>query len=211
VKLGQIAMTTKRTMQIPRSRGDDVCRFVMLGIVFFFTLLAIANLWLGIGLIAPLLWLALLVSVVWSIARQKGGMRPFFVALLGSLLGRRFAELESAGTQSREICFGFQLLGHRFIQMRIPIDKIESVEWSTGQSTHLAGRDMNDWQVWVWFGHFDPLRTTLRQVLYGIGPAGPKERTEALGLAFIEFLNQAGLPFIQSKATSFARQKPVKG
>lgn len=146
-------------------------------------------------------------------------MRPFLISLMGDLFGRRYAEWSPAEAQPNCIRFGFQLFSRRFVQKSIRIDRIESVEWHTGQATDMAGRDMNDWHIWVWFNHGGPAHTESwrrgrrkpDQDLYGVGPADLKERTEALGLSFVSFLRSAGADLIQGDISScFVRAPGVE-
>lgn len=163
------------------------------------------------ALIPSLIWLALIASYVWS----TGGLRSFLLGQLG-LFGQHFFEWGPPDGEPRDVRFGFQLLGHRFLEKRIPLDKIESVEWCTGQATDIAGREMNDWQVWVWFDHDDPKRGEAQrkrryrkpdQDLYGVDPSGPRDRTEALCLSLVSLLRRAGVDLIQgASATCFVRQ-----
>jgi hypothetical protein len=197
-------------MPIPKSRADVIFRFLLIAVVVSFTLLAVVNLCGGVGLIASFIWLTLVTSTIWSASRREGGLRKFLISQIGDVFGRHFVEWDSIDAQRSDIHFGFELFGHRFLQKSILLDKIQSVEWSTGQATSMAGRDMNDWTVWVWFDRDDPVRAEAQrkcrlkpdQDLYGVGPADGKERTEALGLSFISFLRSAGLDLIQSATTT---------
>ena len=197
-------MATYHELLIPKSRSEVVFQFVITVIVVSFAILAVVNLSSGVALIASFIWLAFVTAMVWSSSRREGGMSPFLINLTGDLFGRRFAEWSSADAQPKCIRFGFQLFGRRFVQKSIRIDKIESVEWHTGQATAMAGRDMNDWHIWVWFSHGDSARTEARQKwhrkpdqdLYGVGPADRKERTEALALSFVSFLRSAGTDLV---------------
>jgi hypothetical protein len=206
-------------MLIPKSRSEVVVQFVISVIVVFFALLAVVNLCSGVALIASFIWLAFVATIIWSSSRRQGGIRPFLISLMGDLVGRRFAEWNPAEAQPKWIRFGFQLLSHRFVQKSIRIDRIESVEWHTGQATDMAGRDMNDWHIWVWFSQDDLARTEARrkwhrkpdQDLYGVGPADRKERTEALGLSFVSFLRSAGADLVQGGITTcFVRAPGVE-
>jgi hypothetical protein len=205
-----IEMSSHPEMPIPKPRVEVIFLFVITGVVLFFVLLAIANLCRGEGLIASVLWLALVTAMIWSGARDEGGLRAFLIARMGDLFGSRFVECEPVEVGQNQIRFGFQLLGRRFVQKSIRLDKIESVEWKTGQLSGMSGRDMGDWQVWVWFDHDDPARAEARrkwhrkpeQDLYGVGPSGRKRRTEALGLSFVSFLRSAGADLVPGPTTT---------
>jgi len=197
-------------MPIPKSRSEVVIEFVVIGTVVGFALLAVVNLCSGVALIASFIWLTFVTAMIWSSCRREGGVRPFIISMMGDLFGRCFAEWSPAEEQPKCIRFGFQLFRRRFVQQSIRIDRIESVEWHTGQATDMAKRDMNDWHVWVWFSHDDPSRTEARrkwhrkpdQDLYGVGPTDRKERTEALGLSFVSFLRSAGADLVQGAITT---------
>jgi len=196
-------MPSSREMPIPKSRSEAVFQWVITAIVVCFALLAVINLYSGQAPIASVLWLAFVVAMLWSSARAAGGRRRFLINLMGDLLGRRFAEWHPAEAEPRWVHFGFQLFNRRFVQKSIRIDSIESVVWNTGQASHMAGREMNDWHIWIWLDD-DPARTG--QQHYGVGPAGRKERTEALGLSFISFLRSAGADLVQGEIpTCFVR------
>jgi hypothetical protein len=203
-------MSSHHEVPIPKSRADVIFQSMVIAVVVIFTVVAVVNLCGGVGLVASVIWLALVTAVIWSASRQEGGLRKFLVSQMGDLFGRRFVEWDSVDARCNDIHFGFQLCGRRFVQKSIPRERIQSVEWTTGQATHMAGRDMNDWTVWVWFDRDDPIRAEAQrkwhrrpdQDLYGVGPADRKERTEALGLSFISFLRTAGLDLIQSATTT---------
>ena len=200
-------MASNAEMTIPRESG--LFHLVMYTIVAGFLLLAVYALVNRIALIAPCLWLAFVSMTVRSNCRAEGGIRPFLVNCLGNVTGRRFAAIGAPG----EIQFGYRLLGRRFIQERIALGKIESVEWSPGQASSMAGRDMNDWHVVLWFHHDDPARSQRRQRLRKpdqdpciIGPSRRKEETAALGLGIVAFLQSAGVTLVPGeKETGFVR------
>lgn len=201
----------EREMPIPKSRGEVIFQSVITVVVVFFALLAMVNLCSGVGLIASIIWLALVTMMIWTTSKRDGGLRRFLINRMGELFGSRFVESYLADAQPGAIGFGFQLLGHRFIQQCIPLDRIESVEWNTGQATDMAGRDMNDWRVWIWYDHNDPTKAEEKrkwrhpkaeQDLYGVGPSTRKDRAEVLGLSLVAFLRNAGADLIQGTTTT---------
>lgn len=171
-------------------------QFVISTIVVFFGLLGLVNLFLWIAPIPSLLWLAFLTVSITPAAKQAGGLRPFVINHIGDLFGHKFVERDPSDTHPKCIRFGFQLFGHRFIQKCVALQKIESVTWHTGQASSMAGRDMNDWMVWMYFDGGDQKSN---HSFYGVGPAVRKDRTEALGLAFVSFLKDAGVDLIQGE------------
>ena len=208
-------MPSNQEMTIPKSRAEVIFRFAITAFVVFFVLLAIVNFCSGLALIASSVWLALITWIIWEESRKEGGFRGFLISQMGDLFGRRFTKLSPADAQPKDVCFGFDLLGHRFIQQCFPVDSIESVEWRPGQATGMAGRDMNDWTVFIWFDHHDPATSEKRrkyrkphQKIYRVGPSTRKERTEALGLSLVAFLRNAGADLVPADITAcFARRE----
>ncbi len=49
------------------------------------------------------------------------------------------------------IGFGYELFGRPFYYLRVEREWVVSVEMNTGQASHFAGRDMDDWQVALWY------------------------------------------------------------
>ncbi len=206
-------------MTIPRSRSDDIFTifFTVIStiVVTFFVVFALIDICHGESLIASSLWLALVaLKIRWAL-QHDGGLRKLLINMLGDMGGRRFAEVGLAETQSPVIHFGFHLFGRCFIQKTIYLHDIESVEWNTGQGTYLAGRDMNDWHVVIWFDHHDPKKSEQKstswkadQDLYLVGLSGHKDKTEAFGLSLVAFLREAGAALIPSPMpTRFIRRQ----
>jgi hypothetical protein len=216
-----IRTTSNHVLPIPNSRTEVTLQFAATLIVVVFTLLGFVNVCSGVALVPSLIWLALVTAMVWSSSREQGGLRRFLITLLGSLFGQRFVESDTSGAPPGDIHFGFDLFGRRFIQKCIAMERIESVEWSTGQATAMAGRDMNDWHVFVWFDHRDPTTAETKrkwgarrpeQDIYGVGSPARKARTEALGMAFIAFLREAGVDLVQGETpTCFVRRTTESG
>jgi hypothetical protein len=169
-------------------------------------------------MIASVIWLALVTTMLWTPSKRAGGLRRFLTNCLGELFGRNFVEAVSLDAPAKEIRFGYELFGHRFIQRSVAIDKIESIECKTGQATDMAGRDMNDWSVCLWFDHGDPVKSEKKrksriwrkpdQNIYTVGPARRKEITEIFGLSFVAFLRAAGAQLSGGEKSSyFVRSK----
>ena len=215
-------------MTIPRSRGTAVFG---LGVVAFTVLSVVVaaaapviSLWLAapyfwLGLAASLLWLFLVAKNLWYSCKSAGGFRRYVIDILAELCGRLFAEISSAPPQALEL--GVYLVGRRFVQRAILLESIETIKWNTGQATSMAGRDANDWQVWVWFDHADPAKSEKErriglgkpdQDLYGVGPATRKRHTEALGLSLVAFLQAAGADLVDGPTpNSFVRRQADEG
>jgi hypothetical protein len=191
-------------MPIPKVRSEAVFQCVIFSVVACFTFIASINLSRGEALIASIIWIALVTVATWTACKEAGGWRGFLINHLGDVLGQRFIE-----SVPGSIRFGFQCLGHRFIQRSIPLDKVKAVEWTAGQATSMAKRDMNDWTVWLWFEHGNAAKTEAmrkwpgrnpEQDLCGIGPSDRKKRSEMLGLSVVGFLREAGVDLVQDSA-----------
>ena len=204
-------------MTIQRSRDADAFSVVLALIAFVFVLLALYNVFTGVALVASSLWLAFVTLQIWWTYQEDGGFRQFLINRLGGLSGQQIVEVDLANVQPRSLHFGFELHGRCFIQRTIPLDGVQSVKWSTGQATDLAGRDMNDWHVWLRFNRDEPAKTEKRRTprkrdldLYGIGSPAHKDKTEALGLSVVAFLRDAGIDLIPRKnLTRYVRRSDV--
>ncbi len=217
-----------KTMTIPRPHSDTLFNFIGIMLVALSFLVAVAapcvSLWLAapyfwLGLAASLLWLGLVGQMTWNSCKDAGGLRRYVIDIVAGVYGRLFAEITTASPQALEL--GVYLAGRRFVQQTIPLGSVEAVEWNTGQATSMAGHDMNDWQVWVWFDHADPAKSEkerrigLRkpdQDLYGVGPATRKHHTEALGLSLVAFLLASGADLVNGPTPeSFVRRQADEG
>ncbi len=199
-------------MTIPRPRRDAAFEFAGIALVVLSVVVAMAAPAVSLRLAAPYFWLGLAASLLWlslvafftlQSCKDAGGLRRYAIDIAAGLCGRLFAEINTAPPQALEL--GVYLFGRRFVQQIILLDSIESVEWNTGQATSMAGHDMNDWHVCVWFDHNNlaksekERRIGLRkpeQDIHIIGPSGPKAKTEALGLALVAFLRAAGADLV---------------
>jgi len=188
-------MPSHLEMLIPKSLAEVIFQSVMTLIIVIFALLAVVNLCLWMAVIPSLIWLAFVIMCIKSSAQQDGGLRPFLINVMGDLFGKKFVEWNPNDPQPQCVRFGFQLLGRRFIQKSFQINKIESVSWHTGQASSMAGRELNDWKVWM---YCDSGVQKPDHINYGIGPAMRKSRTEALGLSLISFLRNAGVDLVQA-------------
>ncbi len=194
-----------REMTVPKTLSAITWEFALTAFVGFFVALAVVDLFVGIAIIPAVLWLAFVVAAVGASCRRDGGLRRYLVNRMGEMVGRKFVEYSSNNVPAPEIRLGVQFRGHRLIQEHVPIDKIESVEWVPGQATWMAGRDMKDWHVCLWFDHCDPIkssrRTCLRkpdQDLFVVGPSTHKEKTAAFGLELVGFLREVGVELVPS-------------
>ncbi len=192
-------------MVIPKSRSGTVLYWIMTSIVVFFVLLSVANLICGVSMVASGLWIVFVTFMVRSSVREAHGVHRYLTNLLGGLAGRQFVESAPEAEPAKEVRFGFLLFGHRFIRETVALDRIESVEWSTGQATSMAGHDMNDWSICLWYvldeatSKSRPPNRTKNRWLVIVGPARRKQETEALGLSFVTFLRNVGVALIEGE------------
>lgn len=199
-------MTDVQEMTIPVSHGERRWELSISMIVVVFVALAIWNLSQGTAIVASCLWLAIVGVGVWTACADAKGIRNFTADRLATLSRRRFARV--AG---HEIEFTARLFGMHILQKRIDCERIRSVEWSPGQATSLAGRDMNDWSVCLWYDHQDKLATEKRrkwskrpeQDVYTVGPSRRRDDTAAFGNQFVGFLRRAGVALSQIDRNSF--------
>ena len=201
---------------IPKSGTEVAFQFMITLMIAIFVVIAILDIILGVAFIASCIWLILIIILVCSQSQKQGNFHRFLLNCLGNIFGRQFAEISSQNSPQNEINFGYVLLGRRFVNQSIRIDRIESVEWSTGQATDLAGRDMNDWQVLLWYDHFDTAKSEKQrkwhrkpnQDIYAVGPSTHKDKIEAFGMEFVTFLQDAGAHLVQTERSNcFIRNK----
>ena len=198
-------MTTRLEMPIPRSLGETIFVWVITVGVVGFSIQALLNLLSGEDVVASWVWSSLWFAVViwqtWQSIIYEGGIRKFAINYLGGLAGKHFAEIAPFCGQPTEIWFGFQLFRHRLVQQKVSLEKVESVKWNPGQATAMTGRDKKDWQVCLWFKHDGPSKSKWQKPddVYIVGPSRRKEATEVLGLAFVDFLCNAGVPLVRGK------------
>ena len=180
-------------MPIPKSLAEVIFQFVGTCVVSFFALLAVVNLCLWWAVIPSLIWLFIVMAMIRSSSQRDGGLLPFLINVIGELFGKKFAEWNPNDPQPRCIRFGVQCFSRRFIQKSFQLNKIESVSWHTGQASSMAGREVNDWKVWI---YLDSGIQKPDHIHYGVGPAWRKRRSEALGLSLVSFLRNAGVDLV---------------
>lgn len=184
-------MAEQVEMAVPKWSTDIVISIFISTILVLATLIALVNLALRAEFIASCIWLAIMAWGLWSVRKTV------VVDVLG-VLGKHFVQAAPHDDGSVEIRLGFRLVGHTFITFKVPLEKIESVEWQPGQAP-------NFWHVFVWFDHDDPEKSERKaglrkpdQDVYCVGPSSRRRRTEAIGLAFVDFLRQAGATLVRA-------------
>jgi len=196
-------------MTIPSSRGETLWTGFLSLIVVVFAILAVLNLANRVAIIPSVIWLLIVSWILWSGWRDAGGIRRCFCDWIAIFAGRRFAMSANDDAGQPSVRFGYELFGRRFYERTIPLYRIESVEWSPGQATSMAGHDMKDWSVALWYDHGDPEKSKKHHMLrkpdqdvYIVGPSRPKEDTAALGEDFLSFLRAIGSTLLRGDTDS---------
>ena len=201
--------TTVARMDIPRSSGA-VFFIVSSTFLGFFVAVALSNL---VGYESVPLY-AIVLSVLWLLMVASGlsvsilddrGLRLFIINRLADLSAHQFVEIIPQHGDDLTVRFGFTLFGRDFNHLQIRRAKLASVEWSPGQATSLAGHDMNDWDVSVWYDCKGSKRwfsasDYREEAVHGVGPAGQKHEAAALGAALVDFFRSAGIELHPTKS-----------
>lgn len=200
-------------MSIPSLRtGIPMFIFTVLvsSFVLFFVAVSIVNLYFYyamafLQILGSITWLAVVLMLVWAFIYYEGGIVQNTVVYLGHYSRQQFIEAITLEGDGVTLCYGYRLFGRKLYYLRVETSAIVSVDWSTGQATHMAGRDMNDWSIWMWYFNADnPDRSTdlgLRRNhdLYMVGPTRSRDKTELLGHQFVEFLRTIGLDMVATE------------
>ena len=156
------------------------------------------------GVIASGIFLLLVFAITFSACKSAGGIIQFLVNRLGEFACRQFVRIERHDEKNTAVCFGYWIMKQRFYNLKIDIAQIESIGWHSGQGTAMAGRDMDDWRVVIFY---DLPNTQLKtgkalaswtQGVYTVGRTGPKDEVVKFGLAFVPFICRAGAALKQS-------------
>jgi hypothetical protein len=171
------------------------------------------TLWLAIGnLLHPhgLRWIALACSATWvlivtgvfaGLCYDAGGVRQQFIRMLGALSSRQFVRIELSASGEPVLCLGYSIVGKNFYYRKVRLDGITGVSWNAGQGSHRVGKDLDDWNVAVWY-ESAAAQTKLspwhrdREELDIVGMDGPKESIEQLGRSLVDFLCAAGIELV---------------
>lgn len=153
--------------------------------------------WGAIAVAILLLW----VAGVWIRygIRDEGNARRWLMGLLGMLSFRHFVEVDAVGPRAGTVCFCFMLCGRRFCRLQMSPGAIRYVNWRPGQATGRAGRDKQDWRIYVEYRLGDsPVDDAAprprRLQCLAVGRIGPQRRIEPVGHALVAFLQAAGAP-----------------
>jgi len=153
---------------------------------------------------ASLLWMIFVTLMLAGSCYYKGGFERVRVSVLAHFSRQWFVRIEQGSNEQPLACFGFNLWGKRYYQFKVCLDGITKVDWSAGQATHLASRDVNDWSTWVWYD-IDQVELADKpagkddQWLYQVmGSSGNRDVAEAMGQKLVEFLRDAGADLIEA-------------
>jgi hypothetical protein len=193
-------MEERMELAMPKRWGGFIFSLVIFIIAAFSTAVAVLELLFRVALVLPLVWLAIVVLLTWSAWEAEGGFLEWLVRFLGSFAGRQFVASGRQHAGNIEIQFGYYLFGRRLHYFKVPLNKIETIEWSPAQNPSY-------WIVCVWFDHDDPKKSLARQKwarkpdqdVYCVEPYGSKAETEALGRRIIDFLSRAGAKLLPGK------------
>ncbi len=123
---------------------------------------------------------------------------------LADISAHQFVETIPRHRDDLMVRLGFTLFGRDFNHLQIRGAELTSVEWRSGQTTSLAGRDMDDWFVFVWYSRKGYKRWTSASSYreedgHAVGLAGPKHEAAALGTSLVDFFRSAGIELHPTK------------
>ena len=204
-------------MDIP-PRGGAVSTAVFSAVIAFFVAVALFDLYNCtvfplFASILSIVWLLLVVAGILSAIHVDGGVRRYLINLLAVFSSHHFVEIVSGSDDQLTVNFAFTSRKTCYLHFTISSSVITSVQWGTGQATSLAGRDMNDGHVVLWYHCQGSKRWTrsgwLEEAPYLFGTTGPKKEIAAFGRAFVQFLRSAGIQLHPTKDECvFSAQAP---
>jgi len=200
-------------MRIPVCPTQRIVAIILWIVIVTSIPLAILNVyfWASIPIIstvASVLWLIVMSIMISHLLRN----RQVLIESVAELSHRQFVVAVNSA-KGLVICFGYYFWGMRFHIVEIPVDTIESLKWSKGQASSMAGHDANDWTITLWhhpqvrrYPSFPGMRAAEP---YCFGPPRPRQVTEALGHEFRNFLKSVGIQLHPTKnETEFWRVVP---
>lgn len=194
-------LSSFKELRVPQRNGSAAA-IIGYSFLLFFSYLAIRNLFLIQQLslllrMASLLWLLLvLTGAILSIV-YDGGISQFLINRLGAFSNHQVVRASPDGS-AETISFGFLMFGRFLSYLVVDVRAISSIGWNSGQGTAMAGRDLNDWTVVIWY-HSARRRNTrpypgMRdEEVFVIGESGTKASAEAFGSKLVEFLMSVGI------------------
>ena len=176
-------------LHIPH-RGNAVVATIGYSFVFICSVAAACNLVFIqyipiVAMIASVLWLLLVSVVVVDNIRDEGGSRQYIINRLGLYSARHFVRA-TPEHDAQTISVGYLMFGRFLTYLIVDVNAISSIDWSAGQATAMAGRDMSDWHVALWYHHPDgpqrkPFPGVRQEDVFLIGPSGSRAIVEAFG------------------------------
>jgi hypothetical protein len=185
---------------VKRSRGGPIAATIGTIVVALSVTFAIQNLINRIALIPSILWLTLLTLALISSLREAGFV-SFCRGIVIAFCRRQFLEVKSSSERKRlEIgskAFAFDLVEHR-----IAADDLVELTWRPGQGSDMAGRDVGDWSLFLWYRHGDQALAALQkrrlhprpeERVVVIGTPQARETAEQLARDVWKFLSESGV------------------
>lgn len=186
---------------IPHS-GDTIAATVGYAIGLLLFMVAAGNLVYATrisitAIVASVLWIGLMVVVItWNIW-EAGGVRHYLINCLGNYSHRHFVRANPPTGKAETVLIGYSLLGRDWICLEVDSKAISTIEWCAGQGSALSGRDLNDWNVVLWYhpprGKKIRYPSIRQEELFIVGPFGPRSTVEEFGKQLVEFLIGAGV------------------
>ena len=183
-----------------KSRSVPIIATIGTAVVASSLWLAVENLLHRTAVAPSALWLFLIAFVVISNIRNSG-LRAFVAACAGAF-SRQQVLIVNASDDCSILQVGFRLFGFNIVEHRLLAEDLVSIRCSRGQASDLAGRDVNDWSVILWYRHHDRKIQAIQQQFGAprpgqsplvIGPPRKKTLTEPLARRVICFLNESGI------------------
>ena len=153
---------------------------------------------------------AIILSIVWLLIvgigsgfsiEDNGGFGFAILEFLSGFSSRQFIEVIHIKYGNPLVSFRFELLFRSLTRLKLRSEVISSIEWSSGQATSLAGQDMNDWNVVLWYdrGSRKHRSGAPKRELFIVGPSGPKDDAVALGESLVQFLRSNGIDLLATE------------
>lgn len=190
--------------------GATVGMVVLTAFLLSSIYLAIYNLLQLQGIIPSLIWLSLISFLLFGLCKEYG-IKMVAIKILGAFSRKEFVQIINRQDRHNEIQFGYQAFGRHFFYFAVEADKITQIDWHTGQASSLAGKDMNDWHVALWYEHGDPIKSESMKKygarhpdseVYLVGLEGPKEKTTIFGHSLVDFLQKSGVSLVPGESDS---------
>ncbi len=108
---------------------------------------------------------------------------------MGEFISNRYLCVE-ATEKGLTLTVYYHALGRRFDLLRVRADGLRGVSWSAGQATSLAGHDMEDWFLGLYFRPEAVLFPSDKSPFYAPEMSGPREQIEHQGQLLIAFLRK---------------------